>query len=173
MPPAPTSDGELVLLEDQDRDRWDREQIGEGLELAGRALRLAPAPRPYALQAAIAAEHARAPSWTGTDWRRISGLYAQLQQVAPSPVVELNHAVAVSFADGPDRGLPLVERLAAEGALDRYHPLHAARADLLRRLGRTAEAHGAYARAASLATNDAERRFFERRLAETATSAAG
>ena len=151
--------GDLVLLEDQDRRLWDREQIAEGL----RIVRGLP-PGPYALQAAIAAEHARAGAPEATDWSRIAELYGLLARVRPTAVVELNRAVAVAMAEGPGRGLELIDRI--EG-LERYHLLHAARGDLLRRLGRGAEAAGAYRRALELASQPAERRFLEGRLAAT------
>ncbi len=156
--------GELVLLEDQDRARWDRGAIGQALPLVDRALIARRPAGPYALQAAIAAVHAQAPSAAATDWRQIELLYGELERVLPSPVVALNRAVAVAMADGPDAGLTAIDALAA--ALDEYHLLHAARADLLRRTGRTAEAAAAYARALELATNAAERRFLAARLAE-------
>ena len=149
--------GELVLLEDQDRGLWDRDEIEEGLGIVGRV----PAGR-YALEAAIAAEHARAPTPGATDWRRIAGLYGLLARVAPSPVVELNRAVAVAMAEGPDRGLELIEGI---DGLERFHLFHAARGDLLRRLGREDDAAGAYRQALELASQPAERRFLERRLA--------
>lgn len=157
------SRGEFVLLEEQDRRVWDREQIEEGLGLVER-LR----PGPYALQAAIAAEHARAASPEATNWARIADLYGVLANVAPSPVVELNRAVAVAMAEGEERGLELMAPLDEE--LDGYHLLHAARADLLRRLGRNREAAGAYARALELARQPAERAFLEQRLAEVTES---
>jgi RNA polymerase sigma-70 factor (ECF subfamily) len=157
-------DGELVLLEDQDRARWDRAEITEGLPLVEQALRASP-PDPYALQAAIAALHARAPSARETDWAQIAALYVALHALAPSPVVRLNHAVAVAFAEGPAAGLRLLDALTAEGSLDSYHLFHAARADLLRRLGRHAEAEAAYRAALDRVGNQAERRFLERRLA--------
>ncbi len=157
--------GELILLADQDRSRWHREEIDEGLELAGRAWRLAPA-GPYVLQAVIASEHARAGRPEETDWRRIARLYTGLSAVRPSPVIELNRAVAVAMADGPEAGLALIDGLAG---LDGYHLYHSARADLLRRLGRSADAAEAYRRAISLATNDVERTFLERRLNEIGT----
>ena len=150
-------DGRLVLLEDQDRSLWDQAEIAEGLELAARALRMGSGP--YTLQAAIAGEHASGRS----DWGRIAGLYELLAKIAPSPVIELNRAVAVAMADGPERGLELIG--AIEG-LDEYHLLHSARADLLRRLGRDEEAGVAYRRALELTTNPAEREFLERRLAQ-------
>jgi RNA polymerase sigma-70 factor, ECF subfamily len=156
--------GELVLLEDQDRSRWDRQKIGEGERVLQRALSLR-RPGPYQLQAAIAALHAEAPAPADTDWAQIAALYAELARIEPSPIVELNRAVAVAMAKGPAHGLDLVERIRG---LDRYHLLHAARADLLRRLGRTTEAASAYAQALELTTNPAERGFLERRLAELA-----
>jgi RNA polymerase sigma-70 factor, ECF subfamily len=156
--------GDLVLLEDQDRSRWDASRIAEGTLVLARALRLR-APGPYQLQAAIAALHAEAPGTGETDWLQIAALYAELARLTPSPVVELNRAVAVAMAEGPQAGLALLEGLAE---LDGYHLLHAARADLLRRLGRREEAADAYRRALALAANEPERRFLGRRLAETA-----
>lgn len=161
------SGGELVLLDDQDRARWDRAGIDEGVALVDRALRMG-RPGPYQLQAAIAAVHDQAPTAGAADWRQIAGLYAALAGLAPSPVVELNGAVAVAMVEGPARGLALVDRLSERGELDDYHLLHAARADLLRRLGRTEEAALAYARARELTANEAERAFLDRRLAELA-----
>jgi RNA polymerase sigma-70 factor (ECF subfamily) len=157
--------GALVLLAEQDRARWDPAAIADGLALAGRA-RAGGAVGPYGLQALIAAEHARAPSAEATDWAAIAGLYALLERVSPTPVVALNRAAAVAMAEGPESGLALVEALA--GPLAGYHLWHAARADLLRRLGRRAEAAGAYERARALAGNPVERAFLERRLAELA-----
>ena len=157
-------DGQLVLLEDQDRARWDREEIAEGLPLVEEALRAGP-PDAYALQAAIAALHARAPSAGETDWAQIAALYVALHALTPSPVVRLNHAIALAFAEGPTAGLQLLDALAAEGSLDGYHLLHAARADLLRRLGRNVEAASAYRAALATVGNRAEREFLERRLA--------
>ena len=160
-------DGGLVLLDDQDRSRWDRAEVTEGTGLVDRALAAAAGtPGPYALQAAIAACHASAATAADTDWEEIALLYARLAQVAPSPVVDLNRAVAVAMASGPAAGLILVEGLAAEGALADYHLFHATRADLLRRVGRRQEAAVAYERALDLATNGAERAFLSRRLAE-------
>lgn len=163
-------DGALMLLEDQDRGRWDGAEIAEGLALVDSALAAALASGtrsgPYALQAAIAAGHAGARRADETDWRAIARLYEALVAVAPTPVVELNRAVAVAMADGPGAGLVLVEALGAEGALDGYHLFHAARADLLRRLGRRDEAARAYSRALALATHQTERAFLARRLAE-------
>ncbi|MGI5129519.1 RNA polymerase sigma factor [Pseudonocardia sp. CA-107938] len=155
--------GELVLLADQDRTRWDRALIEEGVALLDGALRRRRAGA-YQLQAAIAAEHDRAPSASETDWAEIVRLYDELLRVLPSPVVRLNRAIAVGEADGPGVALPLVEELA--GQLPRHHLLPATRADLLRRLGRTAEAEAAYREALGLAPTAAEQRFLEKRLAE-------
>jgi len=160
-----TPEGDLVLLEDQDRLLWDREQIAEGAALAGRALS-SPRPGIYALQAAIAAVHAQAPRAAATDWARIVGLYDLLARVAPSPVVELNRAVAVALRDGPAAGLALIDPLLARGDLEAYALAHSARADLCRRLGRAAEARTSYEKALSLTRLEPERRFLERRLAE-------
>ncbi len=151
---------DVILLADQDRSRWDRAEITEAIGLLDRALRLG-APGPYQLQAAIAALHTRAPTAGQTDWPRIAALYTELLTMAPSPVVALNHAVVVAMATTPDEGLALIDRI---DGLDRYHLLHAARADLLCRLGRTAAAATAYRRAHELATNPADRRFLARRL---------
>ena len=152
-------DGELILLEDQDRRLWDRAQIEEGIGLVDR-LPLGP----YALQAAVAAEHARAATPDATDWRRIVDFYDLLAVAAPGPVVRLNRAVAVALAHGEEFGLELMAPLDDE--LDGYHLLHSARADLLRRLGRNPEAAASYARALELVTQPAQREFLERRLAE-------
>jgi RNA polymerase sigma-70 factor, ECF subfamily len=158
-------DGELVTLEDQDRGRWDRAEIAAGQQVLQESLR-AGQPGPYQLQAAIAACHASAARAADTDWQMIARLYGQLAQVAPSPVVELNQAVAVGMADGPAAGLARLDALAAGGLLAGYHLLPAARADLLRRLGRQAEAADSYAAALGLAGTGAERRYLSRRLAE-------
>ena len=161
--------GELVLLEDQDRSRWDGAQIAEGLALVDVAFRGLPdgaTPGPYLLQAAIAACHARSASPAATPWTEIAALYGILAAVAPGPVVQLNRAVAVAMADGPAAGLVLVEALGANGALAEYHLFHATRADLLRRVGRRREAAATYERALALVTNDAERAFLARRLEE-------
>ncbi len=152
--------GEAVLLEDQDRRLWDRERIAEGLELSREAAAGGPA-GPYTIQARIAAVHAEAGSAAETDWERIARLYAWHLEIAPSPVVELNRAVAVAMCEGPERGLELIEEI---DGLDGYQPLHTARADLLRRLGRLGEAAESYQRALELTTNPIERRFIERRL---------
>jgi RNA polymerase sigma-70 factor (ECF subfamily) len=157
--------GELVPLAEQDRARWDRAQIDEGRELVANALRVAP-PGPYALEAAIAAVHAEAARAEDTDWRQIAALYERLHALHPSPVVALNRAVAVAMADGPAAALPLVDALAEP--LGDYHLWHAARADLLRRLGRRDEARAAYEHAHARTHNEAERRFLARRLAELA-----
>jgi RNA polymerase sigma-70 factor, ECF subfamily len=156
-------DGEFVLLEDQDRARWDHDMIDGGLALLDRTLERR-SPGPYQLQAAIAALHARAPRPEDTDWPQIAALYGRLAELTPSPVVELNRAVAIAMADGPERGLALLALLG--GQLDDYQHFHSARADLLRRLGRDEEAVDAYRRALDLATNPTERAFLERRLAE-------
>jgi RNA polymerase sigma-70 factor (ECF subfamily) len=159
--------GDLVTLEEQDRTRWDRGQIDEGVSLLEMALRRGPAPGPYQLQAAIAACHATARNAGDTDWARIAALYGRLARLAPSAVVELNRAVAVAMADGPAAGLELVQALDASGELAGYHLLPATRADLLRRLDRPAEAAAAYRQALALAATDAERRYLTRRLSET------
>jgi RNA polymerase sigma-70 factor (ECF subfamily) len=156
------ADGSLVLLENQDRSLWDKGRIAEGLERVERSLRAGRA-GPYALQAAIAALHVRAERPSETDWRQIAGLYDLLLRVLPTPVVELNRAVAVAMVDGPERGLLLLDALAARGELRGYHLLPAARADLLRRLGRVDEAREAYRAAARLASLEPERRFLEGR----------
>ena len=162
--------GDLVLLEDQDRTRWNHDQIAEALPLVEEALRGGPGP--FALQAAIAALHCQATRAEDTDWVQIVGLYALLERLQPSPVVALNRAAAVAMVQGPRAALALVDALADGGELDRYHLLHAARADLLRRLGALPEAAKSYGRALSLVTNDAERRFLERRLREVQRSTA-
>jgi len=157
--------GELVLLGDQDRSRWNRDQIAEGAALVERALssrRFGP----FTLQAAIAAVHAEAPSAAATDWAQIVGLYDVLVRADPSPVVELNRAAAVAMRDGPSAGLGLIDAILARGDLGDYHLAHSARADLCRRLGRTAEARASYERALGLTRQAPERRFLERRLGE-------
>jgi RNA polymerase sigma-70 factor, ECF subfamily len=156
--------GDVVLLEDQDRSLWDRRQIAEALPLVDEALRRGPGP--FALQAAIAALHCQAAKAEDTDWPQIVQLYDVLERVQPSPIISLNRAVAVAVVDGPRTALALIDTLATAGDLDGYHLLHAARADLLRRLGSMAEAATSYARALALVTNDSERRFLERRLHE-------
>lgn len=156
--------GDLVVLEEQDRGRWDRRQIAEALPMVEEAL--AGGPGPFAVQAAISAVHCRAARAEDTDWAQIVGLYDFLERVQPSPIVSLNRAVAVAMASGPEAGLAIIDRLAASSDLDSYHLLHAARADLLRRLGSAEEAAQSYRRALELATNDSERRFLERRLRE-------
>jgi RNA polymerase sigma-70 factor (ECF subfamily) len=159
--------GDLILLEEQDRRRWDQAQIAEALPLVQEALRGQPGP--YALQAAIAAVHCRAARAEDTDWPEILRLYDSLERVQPSPIVSLNRAVAVAMRDGPRPALALIDSLAATGALDNYHLLHAARADLLRRLGASGEAAQSYARALELVANASERRFLERRLREVSS----
>jgi RNA polymerase sigma-70 factor (ECF subfamily) len=159
-----TPSGDLVLLEDQDRSRWDKALIAEGSTLVERAL----ATRrfgPYSLQAAIAAVHAAAPSVAKTDWREIVGLYEVLAGIDPSPVIELNRAVAVAMRDGPRAGLALIDPLLERGELAGYHLAHAARADLCRRLGRTADARASYERALALARQEPEQRFLRQRIA--------
>jgi RNA polymerase sigma-70 factor (ECF subfamily) len=160
-------DGDLVLLEDQDRARWNRGQIAEGVALVERAL-VSRRFGPYTLQAAIAAVHAEAPSVSETDWAQIVGLYDVLAHAVPSPVIELNRAVAVAMRDGPAAGLALIDAILARGDLADYSLAHAARADMCRRLGRTAEARSAYERALTLTRLEPERRFLERRLDELA-----
>jgi RNA polymerase sigma-70 factor (ECF subfamily) len=159
-----SANGDLILLEDQDRSLWNRRMIAEGGALAQRALssrRIGP----YVVQAAIAAVHAEAPAAQATDWREIVGLYDLLLRMEPSPVVELNRAVAVAMRDGPETGLALIDAILARGELTEYRLAHAARADLCRRLGRTAQARAAYERALALTRQEPERRFLERRLA--------
>jgi len=156
--------GDLILLEDQDRGRWNQQQIVEALPLVEEALRGGPGA--FALQAAIAAVHCQAGRAEDTDWPQIVRLYDLLERLQPSPIVSLNRAVAVAMVDGPHQGLALIDALASAGDLENYHLLHAARADLLRRVGSSVEAAKSYARALALAANDSERRFLERRLRE-------
>jgi RNA polymerase sigma-70 factor, ECF subfamily len=163
--------GELILLADQERARWDRGQIAEGLALVERALE-ARRLGPYTLQAAIAAVHAEAPTAAATDWAQIVGLYDVLALTEPSPIVDLNRAVAVAMRDGPAAGLALIDAILGRGELTDYHLAHAARADLLRRLGRRAEAATSYRAALALTTQDPERRFIEGRLRQMMTAGA-
>jgi RNA polymerase sigma-70 factor (ECF subfamily) len=164
--PARTSPaGELVLLDDQDRSRWDRDLIAEGAALVERAL-TSRRFGPYSLQAAIAAVHTEAPTAAATDWPQIVALYDLLARADPSPVIELNRAVAVAMRDGPAAGLGLIDAILVRGDLADYQPAHAARADLCRRLGRAAEARASYERALTLTRQEPERRFIERRMAE-------
>lgn len=156
--------GDIVVLEEQDRNLWNREQIAEALLLAEEALRGGPGP--FSLQAAIAAVHCQAARAEDTDWEEIVGLYDELSRLQPSPIVSLNRAVAIAMRDGPRRGLALIDELSVANDLDHYHLLHAARADLLRRLGLGEEAAKDYRRALELATNESERRYLERRLRE-------
>jgi RNA polymerase sigma-70 factor (ECF subfamily) len=158
--------GELILLEDQDRSLWDRDQIAHGIKLVERAL--SSRPGPYAIQAAIAAVHAEAPDAAATDWTEIVGLYDVLSRADSSPVIELNRAVAVAMRDGPGAGLVLIDVILERGDLLDYRLAHAARAELCRRLGRTAKARTSYERALALTRQEPERRFLERRLAELA-----
>ncbi|WP_136623457.1 RNA polymerase sigma factor [Bradyrhizobium centrolobii] len=161
-----TAAGDIVLLEEQDRTLWDRAQIEEGLRLVDDALRVPGRPQPYAVQAAIAALHARAPSFEETDWPQIAGLYEVLLRISPSPVIELNHAAVISMVDGPARALDLVNAIAARGGLDGYELLPAVRADLLRRLGRKDEAREAYVAATKATQLEPLRRLYARRVRE-------
>jgi RNA polymerase sigma-70 factor (ECF subfamily) len=163
--------GNLVVLEEQDRSRWNRRQITEALPLVEEAF--AGGPGPFAIQAAISALHCQAARAEDTDWPQIVRLYDLLERLQPSPVVSLNRAVAVAMASGPQAALEIVNRLAAAGELDNYHLFHATRADLLRRAGVPDEAARSYRRALELAANDSERRFLERRLQEVEAQAVG
>lgn len=160
-----SADGELILLSDQDRSLWNRERIAEGSALVERAL-ISRRFGPYTLQAAIAAVHAGAADAAVTDWAQIAALYTVLLRIEPSPIVELNRAVAIAMRDGPEAGLQRIDEILSRGELAEYHLAHSARADLLRRLGRTDEARSAYERALSLTRQLPERRFLERRLRE-------
>ena len=162
--------GDIVVLEEQDRGRWNQAQIAEALPLVEEAFRGGPGP--FAVQAAIAALHCQAARADDTDWPQIVRLYDLLGRLQPSPIVALNRAVAVAMADGPQPALALIDALAATSDLDNYHLLHAARADLLRRIGSPVEAAKSYARAIALVTNDSERRYLERRLREVQLPAA-
>ncbi len=161
-----TADGDIVLLEEQDRSLWDRDQIAEGLMLVEAALSMPGRPDSYAVQAAIAALHAQAPNYRDTDWPQIAGLYEVLLRISPSPVIELNHAAAVSMVDGPGRALDLIDALQARGGLNGYPLLPAVRADLLRRLGRHDAAREAYLEATAATQLEPLRRLYARRLAE-------
>jgi RNA polymerase sigma-70 factor, ECF subfamily len=161
-----TAGGDIVLLEEQDRSLWDFRQIGEGLRLVEEALRVPGRPQTYAVQAAIAALHARAPNYHDTDWPQIAGLYGVLLRISPSPVIELNHAAAVSMVDGPARALDLIDAIEARGGLDGYELLPAVRADLLRRLGRHRAAREAYLAATKATQLEPLRRLYARRIAE-------
>src|SRR3982075_640702 len=161
-----TAGGDIVLLEEQNRTLWDHNQIAEGLRLVEEALRMPGPPQSYAVQAAIAALHARAPNYKDTDWPQIAGLYEVLLRISPSPVIELNHAAAVSMVDGPARALDLIDALEARGGLDGYELMPAVRADLLRRLGRRDAARDAYRAASSATQLEPLRRLYARRLAE-------
>jgi RNA polymerase sigma-70 factor (ECF subfamily) len=163
-------EGDLVVLEEQDRSRWNHSQIAEALSLAAEVWRGEVGP--FSLQAAIAAVHCQAARAEDTDWARIVRYYDLLERVQPSPIVSLNRAVAIAMVDGPQPALALIEALVATGDLDDYHLLHAARADLLRRIGSAAEAAKSYERALALVTNGSERRFLERRLHEVQPPAA-
>src|SRR5205085_8767403 len=161
-----TAGGDIVLLEEQDRSLWDFCQISEGLKLVEEALQMPGRPQSYAVQAAIAALHARAPNYQDTDWPQIAGLYEVLLRISPSPVIELNHAAAVSMVDGPARALALIDALEARGGLRGYELLPAVRADLLRRLGRHDAARAAYLAASEATQLEPLRRLYTRRLAE-------
>ena len=161
-----TEGGDIVLLEEQDRTLWDQVQITEGLKLVEEALQLPGRAEAYAVQAAIAALHARAPNFQDTDWKQIAGLYEVLLRISPSPVIELNHAAAISMVDGPARALDLIDALQARGGLDGYELLPAVRADLLRRLGRHQAAREAYLAATAATQLEPLRRLYARRLAE-------
>ncbi len=161
-----TAGGDIVLLEEQDRALWDHCQIAEGLRLVEEALRMPGRPQAYAVQAAIAALHARAPNYADTDWPQIAGLYEVLLRISPSPVVELNHAAAISMVDGPARALDLIDALEARGGLKGYELMPAVRADLLRRLGRRDAARAAYLEASAATQLEPLRRLYARRLAE-------
>jgi RNA polymerase sigma-70 factor (ECF subfamily) len=163
------ADGALVVLDEQDRTQWHREQIGEGVAIVERALRMR-RPGPYQIQAAIGALHAGSSRAEDTDWAQIAALYGALSQIDASPIVELNRGVAVGMATTPADGLAIVDAIAASGELTSYHLLHAARADLLRRAGRRSEAAEAYRSALALTSNGVERRYLERRLGEVASS---
>jgi RNA polymerase sigma-70 factor, ECF subfamily len=161
-----TDGGDIVLLEEQDRTLWDQAQIAEGLGLVEDALRMPGRPQAYVVQGAIAALHARAPSYRDTDWKQIAGLYEVLLRISPSPVIELNHAAAVSMVDGPARALDLIDALEARGGLRGYDLMPAVRADLLRRLGRGKEARAAYLAATEATQLEPLRRLYARRLKE-------
>ena len=160
-----TPDGDLILLEQQDRSLWNRDQIAEGISLTQSALRSGRFGA-YTLQAAIASVHAGSSSTTATDWREITLLYNRLLRIHPSPVVELNRAVAIAMCEGPEQGLILIDDLLAREQLSHYHLAHSARADLCRRLGRTPEARASYEKALTLVTKEPERRFLARRIEE-------
>jgi RNA polymerase sigma-70 factor (ECF subfamily) len=164
------ANGDIVVLEEQDRSSWNQQQIAEALPMVEQALRRAPGP--YALQAAIAAVHCQAPRAEDTDWPQIAALYEMLWRAQPSPIVALNRAVAVAMAQGPQAGLEMIDSLSDSDDLENYHLLHAARADLLRRMGLHAEAAKNYERALELVTNDSERRYLEKRLRQVRQASA-
>jgi RNA polymerase sigma-70 factor (ECF subfamily) len=161
--------GELILLENQDRSLWNREQIDEGVALLGKALKFRPFGS-YTLQAAIAAVHAEAESAAVTDWRQIVAIYNQLVRIQPSPVVHLNRAVAIAMRDGPQAGLTHIDAVLAHGELANYYLAHAARADMCRRLGRSAEARSAYEKALALTQQEPERQFLQERIRQLGTA---
>jgi RNA polymerase sigma-70 factor (ECF subfamily) len=156
--------GELILLENQDRSLWNREQIAEGVALVEKALKSRRFGCPYTLQAAIAAVHAEAESVAATDWRQIVALYNQLVRIQPSPVVHLNRAVAIAMRDGPEAGLTHIDAVLEHGELANYYLAHSARADMYRRLGRTAEARSSYEKALALTQQEPERQFLQERI---------
>jgi RNA polymerase sigma-70 factor (ECF subfamily) len=160
-----SADGDIILLEDQDRSLWSRQQIVEGTALVEQAM-ASGSIGAYAIQAAVASAHAQAPTASETNWTRIVALYDLLMQASPSPVVELNRAVAIAMRDGPIEGLELIDAILSRGDLDKYHLAHAARADLCRRLGRNVEARESYERALALCAQEPERRFLKNRLSE-------
>lgn len=164
--------GDLVVLDEQDRSLWDQAQIREGMTFVEQGLRIG-RPGPYQVQAAIAALHAEAQSPDKTDWHEIAALYSTLDQMIPSPVVALNRAVAVAMSQGIEQGLNLMEPLGATGELDQYYLFHSARADLFRRMGRSAESAKAYRRALDLSENQSERAYLQRRLAEVTPNEKG
>jgi RNA polymerase sigma-70 factor, ECF subfamily len=165
-----TAEGELLLLDEQDRTRWDRDLIAEGVGLVERAMRSRQF-GPYTLQAAIAAVHAEASEPEATDWREIVGLYDVLLRADPSPIIQLNRAAAIAMRDGPAAGLAIIDEILARGDLEEYQLVHSARAELCRRLGRTGDAVASYERALTLTRQEPQRRFIERRLADLRTSA--
>ncbi|MBT1711844.1 RNA polymerase sigma factor [Fulvivirgaceae bacterium PWU5] len=167
-PARTSSKGDLILLEDQDRSRWNRDMIEEGLTLVEQAFSSKP-PGPYALQAAIAALHAEAARPDATDWRQITGLYSLLLRISPSPIIELNRAIAIAMLKGPEAGLRQIDAILERGDLNSYHLAHSARAELCRKTGRTDQAKASWERALALAQQDPERRFIERKLSELGT----
>jgi RNA polymerase sigma-70 factor (ECF subfamily) len=164
-PARTSSKGNIILLEDQDRSLWDRDMIEEGLTLVERAFSSKP-PGPYTLQSAIAALHAEAARPEATDWAQITRLYSRLLRINPSPIIELNRAIAIAMHKGPEAGLQQIDAILERGDLDDYHLAHSARAELCRKLGRTNQARASWERAFALAQQDPERRFIQRKLSE-------